>query len=170
MKTLLFILMTQSLVYAGGGVLDIEWPTPNQAQQKSIATYPKVLKEGIKEVRLPVYLSSQYLYDKSMVVVADKNFYSISFTLKGASILFEGDRTYQESISPDNPEFKAIAKKNQPVEYSSSEEIRIAQYQRHGANYNISVECDKPKEDKRCTEETFIRELYASLKMVGGRP
>jgi hypothetical protein len=170
MRTLLFTLITFSFIHAGGGVLDIEWPAPNQAQQKSMANYPKVLKEGIKEVRLPVYLSSQYIYDKSMVVVADKNFYSISFTLQGASILFEGDRTYQEAVSPDNPEFQKIAKKIKPVEYSSSEEMMIAQYQRHGANYNITVECDKPESDERCTDEKFIRKLYQSLKMVGGRP
>lgn len=170
MKTLLFTVLTSGFVWAGGGVLDIEWPAPNQAQQKSIANYPNVLKEGIKDVRLPVYLSSQYIYDKSMVVVANEDFYSISFTLEGASVLFEGDRTYQESVSPSNPEFQKIAQKIKAVEYSTSEEIMIAQYTRHGANYNISVECDKPESDQRCTDEKFIRKLYQSLVLVGGRP
>jgi hypothetical protein len=170
MRALLITILTYSLTWAGGGVLDIEWPAPNQAQQKSIANYPDVLKEGIKDVRLPVYLSSQYIYDKSMVVVANEDFYSISFTLEGASVLFEGDRTYQETVSPSNPEFQKIAQKTKPVEYSTSEEIMIAQYQRHGANYNISVECDEPERDQRCTDEKFIRKLYQSLVMVGGRP
>jgi hypothetical protein len=170
MRALLLTVFIYSFLWSGGGVLDIEWPTPNQAQQKSIANYPNVLKEGIKDVRLPVYLSRQYIYDKSIMVVASKNFYSISFTLKGASILFEGDRTYQESVSPNNPEFQKIVQKAQAVEYSKSEEIMIAQFNRHGANYTISVECDKPERDERCTDEKLIRELYQSLTMVGGRP
>ncbi|HHD82421.1 MAG TPA: hypothetical protein ENK82_04905 [Campylobacterales bacterium] len=170
MRTLLLMMITYSFVWAGGGVLEIVWPKQSQTQQKSKANYPKVLKEGIKEVRLPVYLSSQYIYDKSMVVVANEDFYSISFTLEGASVLFEGDRTYQEAVTPDNPEFQKIAQKLKAVEYSKSEEMMIAQYSRHGANYTISVECDNPQRDERCTQEKFIRKLYQSLVLVGGRP
>jgi len=170
MKALLIMTLTYGFLWAGGGVLDIEWPKQSQAQQKSKANYPDVLKEGIKDVRLPVYISSQYIYDKSMVVVSNQDFYSISFTLEGASVLFEGDRTYQESVSPNNPEFQKIVQKIQPVEYSKSEEIMVAQFNRHGANYTISVECDEPQKDERCTDEKFIRGLYSSLLMVGGRP
>lgn len=170
MKALFFMILSYGLIWAGGGVLEIKWPEQSQAQQKSMPNYPKVLKEGIRDVRLPVYLSMQYIHDKSMVVVADKNFYSISFKLKGASVLFEGDRTYQEALSTNDAEFQKIVQKTQAVEYASSEEIMIAQYQRHGANYSISVECDKAEADERCGDDAFVRKLYHSLKLVGGRP
>lgn len=169
-KLYLLTIVMLGFAYAGGGVLEIEWPASSQVQQKAMAKPLKVLEEGIKEVRLPVYLSAQYIYDSSMVVVADKNFYSISFTLEGASVLFEGDRTYQETVSPKDPDFKKIVQKTAPVEYTVSEEIRIAEYQRHGANYAISVECDTPDSDVRCSDEKFIQRLYQSLKLVGGRP
>ena len=169
MRLLFLIFMTHTFLHAGG-ILDIKWPKTNNAQQKAKATYPKVLVEGIKEVRLPVYLSSSYAYDKKMVVVADKDFYSISFLLKGATVLFEGDRTYQTSVSPTNPTFQKIVQKSNAVTFSLSEEVRLAEFNRHGANYAISVECDHPETDKRCTEEKFIRELYHQLIVVGGRP
>jgi len=168
---LLSIILLTLLSLNAGGVLPIDWSSINQAQQqKASIPYPKKLIEGIKEVRLPVYLSSSYVYDKSMVVVADKGFYSISFVVNGATLLFEGDRTYQEAVSPKNPEFQKIVQKTTAVEISQSEGIMMAEFNRHGANYAISVECEKPQTDKRCTDEKFIRTLYANLKMVGGHP
>jgi len=169
MRLLFFIILSYSFLSAGG-ILDIKWPKANASQQKSTTPYAKVLQEGIKDVRLPVYLSGSYAYDKNMLVVSDKGFYSISFALEGAMVLFEGDRTYQESVSPQNPEFSKIMQKAKTVEFSKSEEIMTVDFSRHGANYAISVECDKPKTDKRCTQEGFIRNLYNRIVMVGGRP
>jgi hypothetical protein len=158
------------LANAGGGVLDVDWSKINKSQQKSSVPYPSVLVEGTKNVKLPVYLSASYAYDKNMIVVSDKDFYSISFVLKGLMVLFEGDRTYQESVTPSNEKFQKIVQKSNAVTFSKSEEVMMAEFNKHGVNYAISVECDKPMTDKRCTQENFIRGLYNSLKMVGGRP
>jgi len=167
---LLFVLLLTYTVLSAGGILKIDWSKVPKVQQKPSMPYPKVLVEGIKEVRLPVYLSSAYAYDKNMIVVADRDFYTISFLLKGATVLFEGDRTYQESVSPTNPTFQKMVQKANDVTVTLSEEVRLAEFNRHGANYAISVECDHPETDKRCTEEKFIRGLYNQLVMVGGRP
>lgn len=168
MRLLFFMFLSYGLLSAGG-ILDIKWPKVNSSQQKPTVPYPKVLIKGIKDVRLPVYLSASYAYDKNMIVVANQGFYSISFVLDGAIVLFEGDRTYQESVSVKNPEFSKIMQKTKSVEFSRSEEIMVAEFNRHGANYAISVECDKPKTDKRCTQESFVRDLYSHIVMVGGR-
>lgn len=166
---LIFLQLSLMLSLQAGGVLEVDWSgVEKSAQQKASKAYPKLLVEGIKSVRLPVYLSASSIYDKSMVVVADKGFYSISFILNGATLLFEGDRTYQESVSPNNPEFQKIVQKANALEVSEAEGIMTAEFKRHGANYAISIECEKPKTDKRCTQEDFIRKLYGTLKMVGG--
>ncbi|CAA6812134.1 MAG: Unknown protein [uncultured Sulfurovum sp.] len=167
MRLIFSILLTLTLLN-GGGVLDVDWSSIDKSQQKPTAPYPRVLAEGIKDVTLPTYLSSSYAYKENMSIVADRYFYSISFDLEGATVLFEGDRTFQETVSPSNPEFQKIMQKTNPIEFSRSEKIMMAEYQRHGANYTISVECDKPDSDKRCIQEEFIRGLYSSLIMVGG--
>ncbi len=169
MRLILLTIFSLVLVNAGG-VLNVDWSSINKSQEKATASYPKVLVEGTKNVRLPVYLSASYIYNKSMVVVSDKDFYTISIFLNGAMVLFEGDRTYQESVSPNNKEFQKIVQKPNSVIFLKSEEVMMAEFTRHGANYAISVECDKPKTDKRCTQENFIRGLYSNIKMVGGRP
>jgi len=172
MRFLYLFIFSFSILSAGGGILDVDWSSValKSSQQKASAPYPKVLTEGIKDVHLPVYLSRQFVYDKNMVVVADKNFYTISIDLDGAVLTFSGDRTYQESVSPKNSEFQKIEKETPPVDYNSAEGIMSATFNRHGVNYMINVECEEPKKDKRCKETTLISSLYNSLIMVGGRP
>ena len=171
MRFLYLFIFSFSILSAGGGILDVDWSSvAPKGQQKASAPYPKVLTEGIKEVHLPVYLSSAYIYDKSMTVVADKDFYTISIDLKDAVVTFQGDKTFQESVAPTNPEFQKITKSSAPVEYVLAEGIMSAIFNRHGVNYMINIECDEPKKDKRCKESTLISTLYNSLTMVGGRP
>ena len=172
MRFLYLSIFSLSILSAEGGVLEVDWSSVNSKsiQQKASAHYPKVLIEGIKEVHLPVYLSSKFTHDKNMFVVADKNFYTISIDLEGAVVTFQGDGTFQESVSPSNPEFQKIAKRSATVEYALAEGIMSATFNRHGVNYKIDIECEEPNKDKRCKETSFISSLYNALAMVGGRP
>ena len=169
MRLLFFMILSYSFLSAGG-VLDVDWGSIDKSQQKSTATYPSVLREGIKNVRLPVYLTKNHAYDKNMVVVADANFYSISVEIEGAFLLFEGDKTFQVSVNHANPEFQKIVQNLVPVKYEESEGMMMAEFSKHGVNYSITIECESPKKDKRCTQTTLIESLYNGLTMVGGRP
>jgi len=168
MRLLLIIPFIFSFLHADSGILDIKWPKPNAKQQKPSIPYPKVLTEGIKDVKLPVYIPNSYAYDKNMIVVADKNFYTISFLFKGATVMVSGDKTYQESVS-NKQEFKEILKTTPAVTFEQEEGIMTAEFNRHGVNYSIEIECDKPESDERCTETKLIKDLYNRLIMVGGR-
>ena len=169
MRLLLIVPFLFSLLHADSGILDIKWPKPNVKHQKPSTPYPKVLTEGIKDVKLPVYIPNSYAYDKNMIVVADKNFYTISFLFKGATVMISGDKTYQESVS-NNQEFKTILKTTPPITFEQEEGIMTAEFNRHGVNYSMAIECDKPQTDERCTETKLIKDLYNRLIMVGGRP
>ncbi len=169
MRRLLIIPFLFSLLNADSGILDIKWPKPNLKHQKPSTPYPKVLTKGIKDVKLPVYIPNSYAYIKNMIVVADKNFYTISFPFKGATVTISGDRTYQESVS-NKQEFNAILKATPPVSFEQEEGIMTAEFNRNGVNYSMEIECDKPQTDERCTDTKLIKELYNHLIMVGGRP
>jgi len=170
MRLLLTTLLLLSSLNADSGILDIKWPKPNPQQQKPSTPYPTILIQGIKSTKLPIYIPSSLAYDKKMVVVADKNFYTISFLLQGATVMVSGDRTFQESFSTSNHDFQKIMKPSPTVEFMEEEGMRTANFNRHGVNYELSIECDKAKEDERCKEEDFLRQLYTKLIMVGGRP
>ena len=169
MRLLLIVPFLFSLLSADSGILPIKWPKPNAKQQKPTQPYPKVLTNRIKEVKLPVYIPKSYAYNKNMIVIADNTFYTISFPFKGATVTISGDKTYQESVS-NKQEFKAILKATPPVTFEQEEGIMTAEFNRHGVNYSIEIECDKPQADERCTDTKLIKELYNRLIMVGGRP
>jgi len=162
-------LLLLSLLHAESGILDITWPKPNPQQQKPSKPYPNVLTSGIRETKLPVYLPSSTVYDKGMIVVAQQNFYTVEFLREGAILTVEGDRTFQESVSAEDSKFKAIAKSAPTVEFYESEGIMTAEFNRHGANYTMSVECDQPNVDTRCKDDAYLRGLYNQLIVVGGR-
>lgn len=169
-KLLVSTLFTLSSLSANSGVLDITWPIPNAKLQKPTVPYPSTLSNGIINTKLPVYVPSSYAYDKNMMVVSNNNFYTISFLLNGAMVMISGDKTFQESITGGNSEFNAIMKSTAPVEFIEAEGLMSAEFNRHKVNYSMSIECDNPKKDSRCTEETFIKNLYNQLIMVGGHP
>lgn len=169
MRLLFILLFLLSALGAESGILDIKWPKPNPKQQKPSIPYPDVLTKNIGNTKLPIYIPSSYAYDENMSVVSDENFYTISFTLKGATVAITGDKTYQESVPVTNPEFKLIMKASPPVEFIRAEGMMTAEFNRHGVNYSMVIECDNPNKDKRCTQTTLIKELYRRLIMVGGR-
>ncbi len=103
-----------------------------------------------------------------MGVVADKNFYTISFFIDQAIVMVSGDRTFQETISTSDANFQKVIKPSS-VEFIEDEGIMSVDFNRHGVNYNLSIECDDYKTDKRCKEEDFLRNLYNRLVMIGGK-
>ena len=168
MRLLLTTLLLISSLSAESGILDIEWPKIDPKHQKPSTPYPDVLTKGIKDTKLPVYVPSNYAYDKKMGVVADKNFYTISFFIDKATIMIAGDRSFQETISKSDAKFQKVIKES-PVEFIEDEGVMSTDFNRHGVNYTLSVECEDYTEDKRCKDESFLRNIYNRLIIVGGK-
>ncbi len=159
-----------SLAEAESGVLDINWSELNSIHAKAAARrapYPKVLSQGIRNVTLPVYLPASHAYDKNMSVVADKNFYTIMLFLKDARLRVSGDRTYQQSVTT-NPQLETVKSAATVLRFMHSEGMMTTSFNKFGANYSLELECDKPDQDSRCLQESFLKELYQSLIVVGG--
>ncbi len=159
-----------SLAEAESGVLDINWSELNSIRAKASARrapYPEVLSKGVSNVTLPVYLPTSHVYDKNMTVVADKNFYTITLYLKGARLIVTGDRTYQQSEAA-NPQLETVKAAASVLRFMRSEGMMTTSFNRFGANYSLELECDKPDQDSRCLQESFLKGLYQSLIVVGG--
>lgn len=43
-------------------------------------------------------------------------------------------------------------------------------FNRYGAAYSLTIECDAPESDPRCTGEAYARQLADSLLIAAGRP
>ena len=168
MRLLLLTIFLFSNLSAESGILEIKWPKLNPKYQKPAVPYPSVLSNGIENTKLPIYVPNSYAYDNNMIVVANENFYTISFMLDGATFMVSGDKTYQEKISKSDSKAAAIMKQTS-IEFVQAEGMMTTDFNRHGVNYSLLVECDKPKTDKRCTQKNFLKDIYKRLIMVGGK-
>lgn len=55
-----------------------------------------------------------------------------------------------------------------PATVSSNEGVRVATWMEDGVAYMVDVECSRPSEDPRCTQESFVRALVSGLVRVEG--
>ena len=164
---LTLLILSFSLLFSDGGLLRVDWSKVSINQQK-LKVLPKILKSEIKDVTLPVYLPSYYIYEKNMSIVANPNFYAITIFLDKAILMVSGDRTYQRKIiSKDkNLNFKIKSLTNK---FIHAEGMVSIDFQRNGVNYSLSLECDKPNSDLRCKENLFLNKIYKRLILIGGK-
>ncbi len=157
---------------ADSGVLEVDWSALNKQRVKVAARsvpLPGVLSEGIREVRLPVLLPRSHTHDEKMSVVADTNFYSITLFLREAVLIVTGDRLYQQTM-PSDSELEVVLPSQGGASFTNDEGMIAADFNRYGVNYSLQLECQKPKVDARCLNNSLIRQLFSELVVVGGRP
>ncbi|HHB94984.1 MAG TPA: hypothetical protein ENK88_07545 [Campylobacterales bacterium] len=164
---LILLIVSFGLLNANGGLLKVNWSKTVVNQQK-LRVLPKILKEGIKDVTLPVYIPKYYIYQKDISVVSDANFYAITIFLDKARLMISGDRTYQEKVvsKGKNLKFKMKATENRFIQ---AEGIMSTDFHKNGVNYSLVLECDAPYSDPRCTEDTFLKRVYNGLILIGGK-
>jgi len=167
-RYLVVFLLSSVILSAESGLLEVIWPKIDKQQLHMQKACPANLKEKVAEVTLPVYIPRQYIYNQTMSIVADESYYTITVHLDKARLMITGDRTYQESVDKADETFQKIMKSN-TVEFVHAEGMMMTDFNRHGVNYTLMVECDQPKSDQRCSDENFLRNLYEELMIVGGK-
>lgn len=169
MHSVLTLLLFLSSFVMAEGVLEVDWPKEATNQQKmKMRAYSPILQKGISEVTMPVYMPSFYVYEGDMSIVADKNFYTITIFLKGATLMVSGDRTYQQKVVSGAKQLKAKMKKVSN-RFIHAEGMMTTDFNRHGVNYSLTIECAKPQKDRRCMEDDFLKNIYNRLIIVGGK-
>ena len=167
-KILIILMILMQMVNAGGGILAVEWPSKIKLQQKLEKNYPVLLKKKIKKVKLPVLLPKSYIFNQKMSIVTNANYYAITIFLKGANIMISGDKTYQLEMRDIDVKSQKMLKRVKQ-EFLNSEGMMITDFSRYGVNYSIMLECDNFKQDKRCTNDEFLKKSYRDLVLVGGK-
>ena len=167
MRFILTFMLFFSMLHGEGGLLNVKWPKAKTLHEKS-KSYPSDLEKKVENVRLPVYLPTSYIRGHKLSIVSDKNFYFITVILKGATVMVSGDRTYQQKIKSGGGNIMSKIRSIN-MKFVLSEGIMTTDFNRHGVNYSLLVECDSPLKDIRCNDKKFIKRLYRELTVVGGR-
>jgi hypothetical protein len=168
----LTISLTISMVSAEPKVLVIDWPVTLKLKSgltvlsaRSVP-YPSGLVDKANAVHLPVYVPSTYAYQETLQMIGESDFYTVTVPLSVATVFIAGDRTYQQ----DSAATTSVSTPAKEMSFVRAEGMVSVDFNRHGANYTLSIECDQPDDDQRCTQTDFLQRVYADLVMVGGQP
>ena len=82
-------------------------------------------------------------------------------------MIASGDRTYQQSVQ-DSPQLEGVMPSSSAASFTRAEGMMTTDFSRLGANYSLELECDKPDQDSRCLQGSFLKGLYQELVLVGG--
>lgn len=130
--------------------------------------YPQGLVDKASMVRLPVYMPAAYVAEPALQMVGDNDFYTVTIPLPQASLFMTGDRAYQQDSTATVG--NVLAPPVSELSFVRSEGMVSVDFNRHGANYTLSIECEQPDRDERCMQTNFLQQAYADLVMVGGQP
>ena len=130
---------------------------------------------GIVSTRLPVLLptlSALGLEDAPQVMLfPNEDFYTASMQGNGLLVEVFGTRLINLTVAPGARSVRnLLASDNDGFRVERTEYGRELSFNRYGAAYTITIECDEPQTDPRCSEAEFGRNLARSLLIVGGSP
>ncbi len=136
----------------------VEWPTEMGAG----APLPDGPLSSARQTYLPVLVPDRFLEFKSLDFVGDPLSYTASILSTNAKQTISGTR-----VSFTVPQEPGPLPQSSVLDVGIAEQSIYASFKRHGAAYIITVEC-RTEEDKRCSEEAYIRGLVDELAIVGG--
>jgi len=97
--------------------------------------------------------------------------YAATFDLGGAALLINGSRlSFQNAAKAVRDRARRLSDGTQlnPIE---RDDVGVSiSFNRFGAAYTVEVICDDPRRDKRCTQNSFINDIYRKLLLFGGKP
>ena len=153
---------------------EIDWDAASAYKPKlDASTLSTEDHDKLSKAQMPVLLpSDNALLEKVTHYSVREHGYSASLAPQGHHIYVAGIRTVHEypQIELDEAGDKLL---EQPYRISRTHQIVTLSFSRFGVGYTIDVECAKPMDDTRCTEDGYIEKLYESLALLdtrGGTP
>ena len=97
--------------------------------------------------------------------------YAATFDLDGAALLINGSRlSFQNAAKAVRDRARRLSDGTQlnPIE---RDDVGVSvSFNRFGAAYTVEVVCDDPRRDSRCSQNSFINDIYRKLLLFGGKP
>ena len=98
------------------------------------------------------------------------DFYTLSITGDGLVIEIFGTRL-AHAVAPDALTARQLrATGPDALRVSATEFGQVADFNRYGAAYSVTLECDNPQSDPRCADDVLVRRLARSLVIAAGSP
>ena len=108
--------------------------------------------------------------EASVLLFPRTDFYTLSITGDGLVIEVFGTRL-AHAVAPDAVTARQLrATGPDELRVSATEYGQVADFNRYGAAYSVTLECDNPQSDPRCADDVLVRRLARSLIIAAGSP
>ncbi|WP_323762242.1 hypothetical protein [Maricaulis sp.] len=129
---------------------------------------------GVVATRLPVLIPDTAALavsnDARTLLFPQQDFYTLSVIAPGLVVEVFGTRLAHAHASDPLSTRRLNATNADGYRISETEYGRELSFNRYGAAYSITVECDRPTGDPRCSSDAYIRNLADSLIIAAGTP
>lgn len=149
----------------------------NVAAARQVAQFPRPTNAeaaGVTNTRLPVLIPSapalELAGETTVLLFPRENFYTLSIT--GEDILIEvfGTRLAHAQAPNALAARQLRAADAEGYRFSQTEFGREVSFNRYGAAYSVTIECDAPEADPRCADDEYARRVVRSLLIAAGSP
>lgn len=128
----------------------------------------------VANTRLPVLVPNMGILSASppptVLLFPRTDFYTLSISGDGLIIEVFGTRL-AHAVAPDALTARQLrATGPDALRVSATEFGQVASFNRYGAAYSVTLECDNPQTDPRCADDVLVRRLARSLVIAAGSP
>jgi len=152
----------------------------NNQALAAVRTAPEIPRPSNREAgevantRLPVLVPNMGVLSgepaPTVLLFPHEDFYTLSISGDGLVIEVFGTRL-AHAVAPDALTARQLrATGPDALRVSATEYGQVADFNRYGAAYSVTLECDNPQSDPRCTDDVLVRRLARSLVIAAGSP
>ncbi len=128
----------------------------------------------VADTRLPVLVPNMGILSATppptVLLFPRTDFYTLSISGDGLVIEVFGTRL-AHATAPDAVTARQLrATGPDELRVSATEFGQVADFNRYGAAYSVTLECDNPYSDPRCADEELVRRIARSLVIAAGSP
>tara|TARA_R110000868_G_scaffold53249_1_gene167308 strand:- start:2589 stop:3296 length:708 start_codon:yes stop_codon:yes gene_type:complete len=128
----------------------------------------------VTQTRLPVLVPNMAALSANppptVLLFPREDFYTLSISGDGLVVEVFGTRLVHAQ-APDPLSARQLrATDPDGLRVSATEYGQVADFNRYGAAYTVTLECDNPQSDPRCADDELVRRLARSLLIVAGTP
>jgi hypothetical protein len=146
----------------------IDWSSAASMPRVDPSVLPAQSRQAIERATLPVLLPRDEALLASATVTAGPAWYAVALHGDGHHVSIHGTKqmVHQPALAADVPPEQRRAPGETTI--TRTHGIVTVSFEAFGASYTIDVECDRPMDDVRCTEDAYALSIHDGLGLVGG--
>lgn len=151
----------------GPVALDVDWDEVTGFKRLEPTLLPASEQAKLTEVQLPVLAFDDAALLRTALLSHLGNWYVIAVEAAGLHMNIRGTRNAYTVPGMEIPEAARKAADNYTL--TRTDGIVTVSWRAFNVSYNVDVECSKPMDDPRCTEDEFALRTVEDLGVIGGQ-